>query len=29
LFSSDASGATIIKASFGGISGETLLTVVE
>jgi len=29
LFSSIASGATVIKASFGGISGETLLTVVE
>ncbi|MGB6288503.1 MAG: Ig-like domain-containing protein, partial [Desulfobulbales bacterium] len=29
LFSSIASGATDIKASFGGISGETLLTVVE
>ena len=29
LFSSIASGATIIEASFGGISGETLLTVVE
>jgi hypothetical protein len=29
LFSSIASGATIIEASFGGISGETLLTVFE
>ena len=28
-FSSIASGSTTIEASFGGISGETLLTVVE